>query len=262
MTKYEDLHGKLDVYQPYLEAFEEAKKNRVNDRTRQLTSLLTHDPYQRDFFLDYNRSKPVDFRAPLKAKTDIEKASLDDYILHNPVNSILIEAPEQDAIINGHLIHGLDSLIEIIRPITNCIGDNSGIFNGISRLRQAKDTMTKTIKTRDNEKMKAYTLTFYQNYFNVATNNVTDEEKRITSAVINASPNFVPEFYMKRFEITSNGLATELQGNKSGYLTAMIENRFKDADGNNLPIQDNFVDFMVKYRALRQKEAEREDPYI
>ncbi len=262
VTTYEEINGKLDVYQPYFEAHEEAKKNRVNDRTRQLTAFLTNDRYQQEFFMDYNRSKPVDFRAPLKEKTKIEKESLDDYISHNPVNFILREAPEQDLISNGRFIPGLNSLIEVIRPITNCTGDDADIHNRISRLRQTKDTMAKTIKKRDIGQMKAYTSTFYENYLNEPANNVSEEEKRITKAVIDASPNFVPEFYGKRSEEVSYGLAVELEGKKPDYLTAMIANKYRDADGNNLPIQDNFTKFMVKYKTKAQKEAEREDPYI
>ena len=237
MTKYEDLHGKLDVYQPYLDALLEVKKNRVNDLTRRLTASLISEPTIQWFFLEGN-SRPNDFKAPLKEKVKIEKASLDDYLLHNPINSILIGAPEQE----------LDSLIQVVKPI-DYTGANKDLFNRISGLRMARDNMEKAIKKRDTGKMKAYTSVFYENYLNNPTNNATDEEKRITRAVINASPNFVPEFYMKRFELTSNSLAAELQGNKPRYLEAMMQNR-------------DFIQFMVDYRALRQKEAEREDPYI
>ncbi len=237
MTRYEDLHGRLNVYQPYLEALSEVKKNRVNDLTRQLTASLTKDPTMQWFFMEGN-SRPIDFKAPLKEKVTIEKESLEDYLSHNPINSILVDAPEQE----------LDSLIQVVRPI-DYTGANQDLFNRITGLRMARDNMEKAIKTRDNNAMKAYTSVFYESYLNDSANNVTDQEKRITRAVINASPNFVPEFYMKRFELTSNGLATELQGNKPGYLEAMMQNR-------------DFIQFMVDYRALKQKEAEREDPYI
>lgn len=238
MTKYEYLHGKLDVYQPYFEALGEAKRNKVDDNTRRLTALLTHDPYQQDFFMDYSKSKPIDFIAPLKEKTKIEKESLDDYLSNNSIKTILTEAPEQE----------LDLLIDVVRPI-KYTGIDEDLYNKITGLRLSRDEMAKTIKKKDSGKMKADTLVFYENYFNEPSNNVTDEEKRITKAVINASPNFVPEFYIKRSEMISAGLAIELQGKKPDYLTAMMQNR-------------DFVDFMVKYRARIQKEAEREDPYI
>ena len=238
MTKYEELCGKLDIYQPYLEALLEAKKNRVNDDIRLLTASLTRDQFQQDFFMDDSKSRAVDFKAPLREKVKIEKRSLDDFLLNNPINSVLTEATEQE----------LDSLIKVVKPISY-VGTNQDLFNRISSLRIARDDMEKTIKTRDTEKMNVYTSFFYDNYLNSPANNATDEEKRITKAVINASPNFVPEFYMKRLELTSNGLATELQGNKPGYIAAMMQTRA-------------FIQFMVDYRALRQKEAEREDPYI